>query len=202
MVLVLMLSASIRDVLEGLGRASLWPCLVGTTCAAIPPLNARPLLDHDRHRDFHHDHDVRVLGAVQPGGREVLAFHRVGAGNLVGDLDVAKVEELANLPGHTGAIVTVAMAPHGRILATGSYDRTVKLWEVPTGKELGTLKGHGNIIRAVTYSHDGRTIASGCYDQTVKIWDVAGQKELLTLETHAGGPPCHPGLRLSKPRRH
>ena len=53
---------------------------------------------------------------------------------------------LATLKGHTGEVSSVAFAPDGKTLATGSWDQTVKVWDITTGKELATLKGHSGVV--------------------------------------------------------
>lgn len=73
---------------------------------------------------------------------------------------------------------------NGPILASGSQDHTVKLWNITTGKVGQTLEGHTNWVSSVTFSPDGKTLASGSYDRTIKFWDVKTGKELRTLQGH------------------
>src|SRR5438046_6269427 len=61
--------------------------------------------------------------------------------------------------GHTAAAHTVAFSPDGAIMATGSDDRTIKLWRSADGMLLRTLSGHTDAIRAVAFSLDGSTLA-------------------------------------------
>jgi WD40 repeat protein/ABC-type branched-subunit amino acid transport system substrate-binding protein len=63
-------------------------------------------------------------------------------------------------------------------LASGSTDKTIKLWDVKTGKEIKPLKGHDHWVNSVSFSSDGQTLASGSEDNTVKIWDVKTGKEI------------------------
>jgi WD40 repeat protein len=86
--------------------------------------------------------------------------------------------------GDYGGVISVSFSPDGKTLASGSLDKTVKLWDVGTGKELNTLKGHLDEVRSVSYSPDGKTLASASYDRTVKLWDVVTGKELITLNGH------------------
>jgi WD40 repeat protein len=57
-------------------------------------------------------------------------------------------------------------------LASGSDDKTVKLWSVESQKEVTTLQGHDNIIYSVAFSPDGKYLASGSQDNTVKFWSM------------------------------
>jgi WD40 repeat protein/serine/threonine protein kinase len=94
--------------------------------------------------------------------------------------------EALTLKGHAGFVAGVAFSPDGRRLATGSSDKTVKIWDSATGKELSSLKGHTYWVWSVAFSPDGQHLASGSADNTVKIWDIATGKELLSLKGHAG----------------
>ena len=61
-------------------------------------------------------------------------------------------------------------SPDGAILVSGSYDATIRLWDIATGKQLDTLQGHTYSITSVAVSPEGSTIASGSYDGTVLLW--------------------------------
>jgi len=65
------------------------------------------------------------------------------------------------LKGHTDGATPVTFSPDGKRLASGSFDRTVKLWDVATGKEQATLKGHTSGVYSVVYSPDGKMCRLG-----------------------------------------
>ncbi|MEH1856159.1 MAG: serine/threonine-protein kinase [Nostoc sp.] len=71
------------------------------------------------------------------------------------------------------------------ILASGSWDNTIKLWDVNTGKEIRTLTGHANWVNSVAFSPDGKFLASGSADCTIKLWQVGTGIEIQTLTGHS-----------------
>ena len=84
---------------------------------------------------------------------------------------------------------SVAFSPDGRSALSGSSDRTLKLWDVATGKEIRTFTGHADMVWSVAFSPDGRTALSGSDDNTLKLWDVATGKEIRTFAGHTHSGP-------------
>ncbi|MDZ8188833.1 MAG: hypothetical protein RMX96_28770 [Nostoc sp. ChiSLP02] len=79
------------------------------------------------------------------------------------------VTEVNRLQGHTDSVWGVSFSPNGQMLASGSRDKTVKLWR-PDGTLLQTLTGHTEAVSAISFSPDGQTLASASLDKTVQIW--------------------------------
>ncbi|BAY91216.1 MULTISPECIES: WD40 repeat domain-containing protein [unclassified Tolypothrix] len=83
------------------------------------------------------------------------------------------VREQNRLQGHTNFVQSVSFSPDGKLLATASYDNTVKLWR-RDGSLFKTLEGHTQQVMSVRFSPDRKTIASGSRDGTVRLWDNNG----------------------------
>ena len=83
------------------------------------------------------------------------------------------------LRGHTDLVCALAITPDGRTLVSGSYDRTIRRWNLATGAEIGKpLTGHTDWIRALAITPDGRTLVSGSDDRTIRQWNTATGAEI------------------------
>ena len=107
--------------------------------------------------------------------------------------DLISNERVQTLEGHTAAVTSVAFSPAdqrnpaGKYLATGSKDRTVRIWETRKGKLLARLNGHGHWVLGLAYSPGGDILASASRDGTVRLWyPKVGREEQLTLEGGGG----------------
>ncbi len=93
------------------------------------------------------------------------------------------------LTGHTDEVYAVAFSPDGKLLATASNDRSVRLWEVASRQPLGEpLTGHTDEVYGVVFSPDGKLLATASNDRSVRLWEVASRHPLgepLTGHTDA-----------------
>jgi WD40 repeat protein len=81
----------------------------------------------------------------------------------------------------------VEFAPDGKSVATASYDKLIKLWDVESGKEVRTLKDHIDAVYALAFTPDGKRLVSASADRGVKVWDVATGERLYTLSEPTDG---------------
>ena len=99
-------------------------------------------------------------------------------------LVVGQKPELSVQTGHSGQVLSIAFTSDSKLMASGSVDRTVVLWDPATGNQLRTLKGHTGTVNSVAFSPDDKQLASGSADNSIKIWDIAGVREKQTLTGH------------------
>jgi WD40 repeat protein/serine/threonine protein kinase len=124
--------------------------------------------------------DVRTV-AFRPGSNELAC---AGGDGLVRIYDVAARAELRQLKGHSAAILSLAISGDGKLLATGSRDRSIILWDPAKGTAQRTLLAPGKDvweITSVALSADGKLLAAACADDAVRLWDLVGAGEPHTL---------------------
>ncbi|KAJ6276584.1 hypothetical protein J3E71DRAFT_395008 [Bipolaris maydis] len=93
---------------------------------------------------------------------------------------------LQTLEDHGSDVTSVAFSHDSTRLASGSEDRTVKVWDVSSGECLQTFEGHEDYVTSITFSHDSTRLASASEDSTIKLWDTRNSGLCLqTLEGHS-----------------
>jgi WD40 repeat protein len=103
-------------------------------------------------------------------------------------LTAATLPGIAVLAGYNGPVNSVAYSPDGMIVASGSSDATVRLWNVATGQQIGRpLKADTYAVNSVAFSPDGKIVASGGNDGTVRLWDVATHQQISRPLTGRSG---------------
>ncbi|MCT7952883.1 serine/threonine protein kinase [Ancylothrix sp. C2] len=89
------------------------------------------------------------------------------------------------LKGHSRYVNAVAFSPLGNLLASGSSDKTIKLWQLDNGKLLATFTGHSDDVNSLAFSPEGQYLASGSLDRTIKLWQLDTGKLLGTFAGHS-----------------
>jgi WD40 repeat protein len=92
--------------------------------------------------------------------------------------------------GHEAPVNCVAIDHDGKLIASGSDDKTVKLWDLVTGKEIRTLPGHTGAVTSVAFSSDRKSLASASDDETIRIWDYRTGKVKSVLRGHSRTVRC------------
>jgi WD40 repeat protein len=157
---VLRSGETINGVLAGLEAVStqLGGQTMSVDLASAEEVNVTPVGEADR---------VAYTLVVRMGDKEI---HRQSHGLSVGDL--VKLVESGRFQGHREYVISVAVAPDGRRVLSGSKDRTMILWDRETGREIRRFKEQGGWVQSVAISPDGRRALSGGEDRVVRLWDL------------------------------
>lgn len=172
---------------EVLGVFSAYVTQVGDSVSLMTARNGFEVMSSNREGAFLWDNVTRKLiwqtpskhqgvipvAAVSPDGKTVLTSRKSATAD-VWNLDVNKIDPVRELKGHTDNILSMAFAPDSLRAATGSRDRTVRLWEVASGKELGRLEGHTDHVTCLCFLPDGNFLVSGARDGNIRVWKVPG----------------------------
>jgi len=114
-------------------------------------------------------------------------------GSAVEDSEVAEEEETTSgkvLGEHTDVVWCVTVTPDGQFAISGSWDNTLKVWDLESGAEVRTLRGHTGRVVSVTVTPDGQFAISGSWDNTLKVWDLETGVEVRTLKGDTGSVWC------------
>ncbi len=111
----------------------------------------------------------------QPGQQELRGFEWRYLRGL------SQGEQIKTLLGHSNYVHCLAYSPDGTMLASGSFDHTVKLWNPDTGQLIATCAGHSGEVISVAFCPDGQLLASGGNDGLVRLWDVRARQIVSTI---------------------
>jgi WD40 repeat protein len=130
-----------------------------------------------------HSDLVRAVAFSPDGTRLAVAGGPSGRyGEIkIWDVTTAVPTLVSTIQGHTDSILAVAFSPDGQTLASGSYDKLIRVWNVADGKVTATLKEHSDAVYAVAFMPGGTQLLSAAGDRTVKVWNVSTGKRLVTV---------------------
>ena len=96
-----------------------------------------------------------------------------------------------SLHGHSHIVSDCVISSDGAYALSSSWDKTLRLWELSTGKTTRTFVGHTNDVLSVSFSADNRQIVSGSRDRTIKLWNTLGDcKYTITDKGHTDWVSC------------
>ncbi|EFH84643.1 protein kinase domain-containing protein [Ktedonobacter racemifer] len=91
---------------------------------------------------------------------------------------------LHTFEGHTGFVWSVSLSGDGRWLVSGSWDKTIRLWETSSGRCVRIFYGHTAPVESVSLSGDGRWLVSGSNDKTIRLWETSSGRCVRTFYGH------------------
>ncbi|MEH1767918.1 serine/threonine-protein kinase [Nostoc sp.] len=96
-----------------------------------------------------------------------------------------QVSLINTLQAHENSVLSVAISPDGKTIASSGDNSTIKLWNLATGKQISSLNGHFQQVNVVVISPDGKILVSASDDNTIKIWNLTTRKQIRTLMGHS-----------------
>lgn len=133
---------------------------------------------------------VTSLRLSADGQTLIMGTGQVGKSGTVTLVRVADWTIQTNFQGHTDAVYGASMSMDGRWLASGSYDRSVIVWDLSSGQQALRLTGHNGAVYDLDFHPSGQALATASADQTVKLWHIPSGRLLDTLGQPEGEMRC------------
>jgi WD40 repeat protein len=125
--------------------------------------------------------------AFSPDGKRVLAGGDEDAAGRIHDAETGAL--LRRLEGHASSVTSVAFSPDGARAATGSADRTIRIWDAAEGTTLAVLSAPAR-VNAVAFGADGGRLLAAYQDGTAAVWDLAKGEPAVRIQGHDGPVLC------------
>src|SRR5574339_664414 len=103
---------------------------------------------------------------------------------MVQGISAAQHLETILQQGHELAVLCVAISPDSNCVATGSRDKSAKLWDLTTGREVRSFLGHDLSVTTIAFTPDGKSLITGSIDKTVRTWNVETGQELASVNVN------------------
>ncbi len=178
------------------GRIELWDTTTGTKLSTL-----REFGKEIRINNFHQENNHALTMKFTPDGtrlatgnldtslqlwdtetgEELIVYQKPIVEDKTWKVRIENGKEIVNNPmknERKGRPVVLAFSPDGTILACGSEDSTINLWNTLTGELIATFTGHYSIVGSLAFSPDGNTLASGGSEGTVRFWDIKKRKPI------------------------
>ena len=127
-----------------------------------------------------------VSVAFSPDGKQLALANR----GVIDVWDIASHSLAFQLRGHRDFVYTVTFSPDGRWIASGGWDRAIRLWDRTTGQLAGSLIGHRGFVRGLSFRPDSRQLVSCSEDRSLRLWDVDTGRSLAAFHGHMGFVHC------------
>lgn len=125
----------------------------------------------------------QVYAAVISPNNQTLAVGSFGAIRI---WDLKTDAPPRTIAAHSSWVKALAISPDGKVLASGSNDKTIRLWDLKDGNRIRTIEGHTEAVNAIAFSPNGQILASGSDDQTIRLWGSETGSRQLTIAGHEG----------------
>ena len=119
------------------------------------------------------------LYIISGSGDKTARIWSVDSGKMVHELVIDDIRMMDNGQPQDAGITSVAISLDGNLLAAGSLDHIVRIWDMQSGKLLDKLKGHKDSVYSVAFIPGEKQMVTGSLDKTLKVWDLALLKTAL-----------------------
>ncbi|KDN33603.1 hypothetical protein RSAG8_13308, partial [Rhizoctonia solani AG-8 WAC10335] len=154
----------------------------------ISPPKGGNLTWHPLIKSTLHPHPIQSF-SLSPDGLRIATGYPDGSLGIWGVRTGAPIHK--PLTGHSTSVTCVAFSPTGNLLASGSYDTTIQVWDLSSLGTSRVLTGHSSSVHSVAFSPSASLIASGSSDKTIRLWDTKTMQPMgQPYEGHLGRVSC------------